>query len=201
MHATTKPNNAVLYKTTDRFVDLLKDQFNTIASNGDDHSKHSESQYQHDFDAFNAMVNVIKENNSIDWVDLKMSFQTATLAVKKTSKSDVCEVAWKRLQTVDNLINNAQRELMIYRPYALPNIEHDDIELLKQFQKGYQKAFNSQTEVICADWKPLNDHERMHKMKETFETNVKEMKWKALEKYLNELNELGETNHLPMVHN
>lgn len=203
-----KVSNTLLYEVTDKFVDLIEDHFTAEPTTASAESTHkigtTESQYQHDFDEFNATVNVIKKNHSIDWVAMKLSFKMATFEAKVAGKTDLFQIAWKHIQSVDGLINNVGRQFLIYQPYKLPHTKFDDVLLLQQYQKAYKSAFDAQMLRLYGEsklWNLLMQCQRKIKeMKDKFETNVHEIKWKALKDYLSELNEFGEATHLPMVH-
>lgn len=200
MHAGEVPNVVI-----DKFIELLKLQYNAeqlIVSDTDvDKSEPIKMQYQHDLNALNSMVKLIKNNHPIDWDDLKISLKKASAAViaaKAFSGTDLCEIAWKRMKIVEDLITNVQMKLMIYQPYQMPHTKSDDITLLLQFQRSYEKAFRTQMKLILGELNASSDiyNMKMREMLDKFNENVAEKKWLALQVYLTSLNALGVVNQM-----
>lgn len=207
------PNDVV-----DEFVKLLEQQYNVqkhiiIGDTKKDESKPLEMQYQHDLIALNEMAQLIKNNHPIDWKDLKISFKKATAAAKAAKAAQavyaayaggggtvMCEIAWKRVQIVEDLINNVQVKLMIYQPYEVPHTKYDDVTLLHQFQRGYEKAFHTQMKLIHGNsYASLIYNKKMKQMHDIFKDNVDGKKWEALKEYLNELNAFGVVNQMVLA--
>lgn len=200
MHADEETSNDVV----DKIVDLLKHKFKATrtVSGGTGSIRHgNDDQYQHDWNEFNTMVKMIRENHPIDWDALKWSLKKAITAIKAADGTTMCELAMKPVKIYDELINNVQRDLMFYLPYELPDIEFKDVRLtvatLEQLQRCYEKAFSSQMKILG-----INDsHKKILKeMRVSHIIPQKEKKIEALKAYLKKLNELGETNIMVWLH-